>query len=897
MIAPQLSSPMAGRRGWVATMSVGWRSVLALCLLSCLVRTSLAESPKVYDIDLPAQSVADALNGLSEKTGVPVVFPYDLVKGRRANPVVGHHTLLEALDEMLKNTGLSGGLSDKGVLTISLARSRAPNAGETIVTQDNNPKDINNKTKAGKRTAIAAFFASVAAAFSASAEEAADVSGDQTESVVLVTAQKRQERIQDVPLSITVLNPEDLADNGQNRLVDYFASVPGLSISNAFSGGTEYLTIRGLSTSFSQNPTVATVIDDVPVGSSTQLGFGMLTFPDLDPSDLSRIEVLKGPQGTLYGADSLGGLVKFVTADPSTKAFSGRAEVTGVDVPDGGGGYAVRAAANIPVADTLAFRISGFARHDPGYVDDLTTGQSNVNSVDVYGGHLSALYRPSEEFSLKLNALIQNTNGKGTGYVNSNYLEQFTEGDLKQTGLPLTAEYDTRWQLYTATVNAKVAGLDVVSVTGYNINSLHNGGDLSGSSYIVQNVTQFFPGVLGSSSVNDYRTYKLSQEIRVSSSLRHWLDWTTGAFFTHENSSDSVQRIYAADINTGAVQGLLEAASYSPLTFSEYALFVELTAHFTDRFDVQVGGRQSWSRILYDATYTGPAVENFFGVPSPDVQPTGHASGNAFTYLVTPRFVISPDLQVYARIASGYRIGGPNLTTGQGLAQDVPPDYRPDKTTNYELGVKADAFDHRLRFDAAVYYIDWKDFQLNVQPLNGAVGFTTNAGAAKSDGVELAVEAHPLQGLTLGVQGSYNNAVLTRDLPPEAAAAGAYGLSGDRLPYNIRFSGSFSANQNVRLSNDWVAFVGGAVNYVGARPYEFSTSSTQPRIWFPAYTQFNLHTGAHYQSWLINLYVNNVSNRRGVVGILPSTNIGDTGGYLTTITQPRTLGLSVAKTF
>src|SRR5262249_21211164 len=158
-----------------------------------------------------------------------------------------------------------------------------------------------------------------------------------------------------------------------------------------------------------------TVIDDVPVGSSQWLSFGSLTQPDLDPSDLARIEVLKGPQGTLYGADSLGGLIKYVTQDPTTKAFGGRAELSGAGVTGGGEGYAVRGAANIPLSESVAMRVSAFGRRDPGYIRDITTGADNVNSANVYGGHVSLLYRPSSNLSLKLGALIQNTNANGTG--------------------------------------------------------------------------------------------------------------------------------------------------------------------------------------------------------------------------------------------------------------------------------------------------------------------------------------------------------------------------------------------------------------------------------------------------------------------------------------------------
>jgi outer membrane receptor protein involved in Fe transport len=874
-------------------MVTGLRFTLVLCLLFCVVSISEAEAPKVYDIDLPAQGVAESLNELSEQTGVPVIFPYDLVKDRKAKPVVGRYTVLDALDVLLKETGLSGGLSEKGVLVVSSATSGAPKTGEIFVTHDDRKQNTNN-TGAGQRTAIAAFFASIATAFTASADEAPDAgSGPSKMEYVVVTAEKHEERLKDTPVSVTVLEPDTLAENGQNRLIDYFATVPGLSVSsNAYYGGTQYLTIRGLSTGRDQNPTVATVIDDVPTGSSLALAEGMLTSPDLDPSDLARIEVLKGPQGTLYGSDSLGGLIKYVTVDPSTRGYSAHVEATGMDVLDGGLGYAVRGAANIPISDTVAIRTSAFARRDPGYIDDLTTGQTNVNSADVYGGHFSLLYRPSDDLSVKLNALIQDTHGNGSSVTDSNQLGQFTLGDLKQTGLPGTGLYRTQWELYSATVKARIADVDLVSVTGYTSNWYTNWTDFTGNSYISGTADKYY-SVSGAAERNHYRTDKISQELRLSSSIGHWLDWLVGGFYTHERSPGSSQTLDAAGLTTGAVAGPLFVASYSPLTFSEYAAFGALTFHMTDRFDVQVGGRESWNKTQYESAYTGVAIEDFFGVPSPDVQPTGHASGNAFTYLVTPKFAISPDVMVYARVASGYRNGGPNLVTGEGLAQGIPTDYKPDRTTNYEVGIKGDLLEHRFSFDAAAYYISWKNFQISVlNPSN--FGYETNAGGAKSEGVELSVKVRPAYGLTITAEGSFDDAELTQDIPSNGA--GIYGLSGDRLPYSIRFSGGLSVNQDVRLWNEWVGFLGGSVNYIGSRLWEFTSNAQQPRLNLPAYTTATLHAGARHDTWSINVFVNNVGNRRGVVGILPVPALG-TPGYYTTVVQPRTVGITVARSF
>jgi len=238
---------------------------------------------------------------------------------------------------------------------------------------------------------------------------------------IVVTAQKRIERLQDVPVPVTALDAETLAQRNQNRLQDYFAAVPGLSL-NAGSfggGGQQNLSIRGLATGSFSNPTVGIAIDDVPFGASNQVAWGAALIPDLDPGDLDRIEVLRGPQGTLYGASSIGGLIKFVTRDPSVDGPSGRAQVLVNGVQHGELGYSARGSANVPISDVLAVRASGFTRRDPGYIANVSTGQHDVNRADVYGGRLSVLWKPSAAVSLKVAALLQNTEGDGNPAVDA----------------------------------------------------------------------------------------------------------------------------------------------------------------------------------------------------------------------------------------------------------------------------------------------------------------------------------------------------------------------------------------------------------------------------------------------------------------------------------------------
>src|SRR5579862_771947 len=230
---------------------------------------------------------------------------------------------------------------------------------------------------------------------------------------VVVTAQKQGEQdLKDVPIPISVLNGDQLADTSQVLLKDYVSSVPGLNLLPG-TNGIQYLSIRGITTGIA-NPVVGFMIDDVPYGAFSN----QAEVPDIDPGDLARIEVLRGPQGTLYGDASMGGLINYVTKQPSTDGFSGRFE-TGTDfIQNGAGpGYNLRASANVPITDQLAIRISGFERQDPGYIDNPLLNETGVNKANAYGGKFALLWQVTPDTSVAFSALGQYTKQDGLSYI------------------------------------------------------------------------------------------------------------------------------------------------------------------------------------------------------------------------------------------------------------------------------------------------------------------------------------------------------------------------------------------------------------------------------------------------------------------------------------------------
>jgi len=835
----------------------------------------------IFTFDIPAQRLADSLRAVATTAGVTVAFDPRVVGEKSAPPIVGSLSVQEALEQLLKNSGLN---------------VRMTNGGSFLISQDASTSDLNAKPGQNGEHSVQAprkwsllgamvAFLSGGAHSALAAEPPAPLASASLEEIV-VTAQKRDERLQDVPVPVTAIDAADLVESNQVRLQDYYSRVPGLNLTTADpnSIGIPIVAIRGITSAPATNPTVGIVVDDVPFGSSTSLGQGYQA-PDINPLDLERVEVLRGPQGTLYGADSIGGLLKFVTVDPSTEGVSGRVQAGTSSVRNGAEpGYDMSVAVNVPVGDQLALRASGFTRQDPGYIDDPTLHEQGVNRAYLNGGRLAALWRPSNAFSLKLSALLQDGKRQGTANADPSL------GDLKQSFLRGTGELSSRIEAYSANMTAKLGAVNVTSLTGYN--RFNQDGSIDYSSTYGSFFT--FPnyGVTGTPDIISPRASTFSQELRFSFAAGQKLDWLMGLYYTHQ-SAHNLANIEAVDATTLASAGhAWTAETWS--TFAEYAAFADLTFHVSDRFDVQLGARESHIRQTESESYVGLYNVQVLGLPEVFATPQAELNANSFTYLVTPRLTLSPDLMIYARLASGYRPGGLNLAVGL----DTPATFAPDKTNNYEIGVKGELLDRTLSFDASVYYINWKHIQQLL--LNRDFqGYYDNAGGARSEGVELSLESRPGAGLTLAGWVAWNDAELTQAFPAAIPGSGnlstAVGASGDRLPYSSRISGRISANEDFGLWGAARGFAAIAVSYVGDREGSFPNAFDPllRRQRYPGYAQTDLRTGIRLDDWMATVFLTNVADRRGLIGGGIGTLFPNAFQYI----QPRTLGLSVSRKF
>jgi iron complex outermembrane recepter protein len=562
----------------------------------------------------------------------------------------------------------------------------------------------------------------------------------------------------------------------------------------------------------------------------------------------------------------MGGLFKYVTKDPSTSAFSARAEF-GAGGVEGGAkpSYSARLSANIPAGEELAFRVSGFFRRDAGYVDNITSGADDVNKADNVGLRVAALWRLSNVTSVRFSGLYQSSKAFGAPDVQL----RTGLGDLEQAYAAGAGRSRRVTGSLSATLDTQVAGVDLVYISAYNYNEYQGLLDRS-VNFSTQAQAQF--GVSGALTQSKFTTKKIVQELRASRSFG-FVEALAGFFFTDETNPKR-QSTFATDPLTGRFVGNL-GDSPQDTDYVEYAAFGDLTFRFSDRFDVQVGGRQSWIDFTEHAnTTTGLFAGQIPEMPLKD---------QVFTYLVSPRYKLTADIIVYGRAASGYRPGRANrpFVVAEGGAAAAAP----DKTYNYEVGVKGD-LSAAISVEASVYYIDWRNIQLSLLTSRGNA-YGANGGRAASKGVEFATTVRPWRRAKVYGWVSYDEAELTEDLP---ATATVKGKKGDRLANSSPWSGHIAVDQNFPIG-DATLTLGAAASFVGQR-YDVFTGSGVRRI-LPSYERFDLHADVDFGSWKLTAYMNNLTDQRALIGF------GETGltSDIRTYIQPRTFGLVVAKTF
>lgn len=865
--------------------SIGVKRSAGLAILWLLM--ALGTAVPCWSIDLnrqvefaiPPQKLSAALIQFSHQARVQVVIRENL-GDQVTSGVTGKHTIGEALQQLLGPSGLS---------------FRA--VGDTSITVEKPATGSDARGSADQQPVLSA-------EASASPVHPAQARTDLADSValteVVVTAQKRTEKVQDVPASISVLGGEQLANSSANSLTDYAAYVPGLQVNSSGTPGQVQISLRGIST-LTPTAVVGSYIDDVPVGSSSALGRGASFALDLLPYDVDRVEVLRGPQGTLYGASTMGGLIKYVMRAPDLSEVELRAQTDLASIKNAANAaWGVRAGANVPLIDgTLGLRVSYFRQQTPGYIDDLRTGV--MGEVQQQGGRLALLWKPDEAVSIKVAAMLQDIDAASRSQVTLDPATlQPAAGDLSSTN-DLATPFKQRLRFYSATLNWNLGWSDFTSASSYARTDIAEIQDATPSfaalfPLVTQGVTG--PGLVPFKFIE--KLDKVTQEFRLTSPGGGRIEWLLGAFYTDEDSKGTQvlnalntagEGITSPTFNPFTGTPLLDtngnAIPLNPLLtvtipsgYREYAAFGNLTYRLTQHFDVTTGLR--WARNSQDFSQTTVgSLTPLVGAPA---LTGGNSAENVVTYLVSPRFHLNDHEMVYLRFANGYRPGSPNVALA-----GVPSMVNADKTVNYELGLKSQLADSRLLLNVSVFRIDWNDIQLTVSA-PGGISYGDNGGKARSQGAELETVLLPIRGLRLGLNAAYTDAVLTEDVPSIP------GRNGDRLPDSPRWSGALTLDYQFPVLGAWSGRFGAGYRYVSD---VYSQVQSSPQAFRSApYGSLDLNAGLLNERWTFRVYAKNLTDKRAY---LSPTALPDAFGAIArvdaAVLQPRTVGLAVDARF
>ena len=698
---------------------------------------------------------------------------------------------------------------------------------------------------------------------------------------IVVTAQKRAERAEDVPISMSVISGDRLIETQNTTLQDIANTVPGLQMVST-SADENTLIIRGIYTGSGINGAVATYVDEVPYTAAGAFSGSSTISPNFDPYDLARVEVLRGPQGTLYGATALGGLLKYVTNAPDPSGYSASFLLGGNDVEHGGTGYELHGMINVPLGPTAAFRLTASDTYFPGYIDDPSRGLTDINGVRRENVRASLLWNATDDLTIRLTAAYQRLTA---GDYNDVDLDASTlrpiYGDLsivRDFSQPQLVEN----AIFNSTINWNLGFASLTSSTSWTKVNPYD--FLDDSAAFGPLLDSIFGGNLGTVLEVRIPEHSIKQELRLASTAQQPLEWTVGIYYDDEVAQE-LQGAYITDLNTKQLLPDFQpplGVNIFDSTYREYATFADLNYDFTSAFEVGVGARYSKNLQTYHEFSDG----FFFGN-----EDFGDNSGQSVTtYSVDAKYRFTSELMAYARVATGYVPGGPNNAIP---GNNLPPTFQSSTTTNYELGIKGSADNGRISYDADVFDIQWQRIQLYAEFTNSenlSFAAITNGGTARSRGLEGTFQFRPVKDVTLMVNGAYTDARLTENTPPSFG-----GLDGDRLPQSPFFAGTASADYERPVGSNLSVFAGIDDHYNGSRFSDFTPGV--PRVVLPGYSLVDLRAGVKVHRYTITAYVKNAGDARPINNVVPETLANGQSAFAAAVGMPRTIGLNVSGNF
>jgi outer membrane receptor protein involved in Fe transport len=738
---------------------------------------------------------------------------------------------------------------------------------------------------------------------------------------VVVTAEKRSSTVQNTPLSITAVSGTQLQQEGITTVAQVAESIPGISLRSAGPGQTE-LEMRGMSSSGGSSPTVGFYLDDTPLTPpAASLNGKVVIDPDL--FDLNRVEVLRGPQGTLYGSGSMGGTIKLLTNQPNLTRYQADIDTTLSDTVGGGVNPTVKAMVNLPIVnDKVALRLVGEEKYVSGWIDrivatpfpyptnpnpscgayqfigcsrgNLQNGANpqtipNVNWESMQSARASLLVKPNENLTIDTSLMYQRIDMGG-----------YSEYDLP-SGTTTLAHYqpfniaepfsDT-FKLASTTINYDLGFATLTSATSYWSRNEVQTQDASEAIYSLFNSFGLADtGYQPITFTEQDQSNQFSEEFRLASAGTTRLSWVAGVFYSKLESifHDTNQSPDVAYLSVGGAAANPQGVVYDsndPYHVNQYALFGESSYKILSQLKATVGLRY----VSYTTRVS--EIQSGIGTYSGNATPTT-ANFSTSASDVTPKFNLSyqpnTDLNVYATAAKGFRPGGVNLPVPTNIGCAVTDEvYRPDTSWDYEVGEKARLFDNRVQVNADVYYIRWSNVQ---QLINQACGYplTQNAGNAKSYGPELEITARLTTQLTLNLSGAYTQAKLT-SVNAALTQADPSLVAGSPILNIPKYTESAALIYQRPLSEDYQFMARVANSYVGP-----STDISFGYVQLAPYDLVNFRTGLEGNHWSGYFFIDNLTNKRAALDV-NTTSFAWVIPSLTRVAtnQPLTLGVNLA---
>ena len=760
---------------------------------------------------------------------------------------------------------------------------------------------------------------------------------------VVVTATKRVTTVQDTPESIAALSAQDLQAHGVPSLATLAQGTPGVSLKSEGPSQTE-IEMRGMTSSGGNSATVGFYLDDIPLTGPASAQNGHVVI-DPDLYDLNRIEILRGPQGTLFGSGSMGGTVRLITNQPNLSQFQASAQSVLSGTDGGGFNHNDNLMINLPlISDTLALRIVGTENYTSGWIDRIVaspfplvggnpegTVRGDVqdapiekqypgsNAYQTYGARVSLLWKPTESLSITPAFFHETSTQSGISAFDS---VPGTEAHYQPFDIaePLTDSLTA----YSLNMNYSFSRFDVTSSTA---RWTRNSTQVEESSEAFNNPLEGItynsnyglpnPGYYGSSGsgpesgIEIDPSHQFSEELRLTSKGSEKLTWVTGLYYSRFYSLwtfNGTTPNYSAYMDLGTLQPATTPHwfdAYSPTTLSQYAAFGDATYALTEAIKVDVGARVN--HYDYDFSSCISGWGSALGAASPSCSGLITLSANSFNPKFNLSYTFSPDLMAYGTVANGFRPGGGNAlyptTPGTiwGAAYQLmnypsggkwPSTYEPDSVWSYEIGEKARLLDRRLTLNASLYYEDWRHVQLEAYPNDWALNINGNYVSIYGGDIDLfAVLGAGFEfELSAGYLHEWLNGGPHWDIAPVHS-----------LPDVAPESGTAALNYSHTLNDSYTLTARLETTYTGKRyslsfPNPYEASGTY--IHMAAYDLTNFRAGVKFRNtWTATLFVNNVFNKHAQLESMFQENEPQPDFTRIETNQPLTAGVDLSYRF